>query len=376
MPAAACSGTAELVLSAAALDRADLRSARGHLARAAARPAASRDPATAAELALLRCRVLLAEGDARAARRALDDATAGPLPAPADAPPWVVDRVAAVRSAVHLAENDPASAVAVFARRGARTPESLAAEARAHLAAGGADRALRVLDRLTGAGSAGPAAVTRVLLARAQALDATGDPAGAERLVRKALSAARPHLLRGPFAEAGPWPRRFLAHRPALVRGHDWLLGRPRGGTPAAPAGEQPPAPAPERLSTREREVLERLAQLMSTEDIAADLHLSVNTVKTHLKSVYRKLAATRRGEAVRRAGSWACCDPGARRPARCHLAGVMWCPGRRRTMGTTVTDGRTAAEEARLYGLLLRCQSLGLRVGELRRLPEPGTGR
>ncbi|WP_308310314.1 LuxR C-terminal-related transcriptional regulator [Streptomyces sp. CC210A] len=48
--------------------------------------------------------------------------------------------------------------------------------------------------------------------------------------------------------------------------------------------------------------MLERLAQLMSTEDIAADLHLSVNTVKTHLKSVYRKLAATRRGEAVRRA--------------------------------------------------------------------------
>jgi LuxR family maltose regulon positive regulatory protein len=40
----------------------------------------------------------------------------------------------------------------------------------------------------------------------------------------------------------------------------------------------------------------------MSTEEIAADLHLSVNTVKTHLKSIYRKLAATRRGEAVRRA--------------------------------------------------------------------------
>ncbi len=41
---------------------------------------------------------------------------------------------------------------------------------------------------------------------------------------------------------------------------------------------------------------------MMSTEEIAADLYLSVNTVKTHLKSLYRKLAATRRGEAVRRA--------------------------------------------------------------------------
>jgi LuxR family maltose regulon positive regulatory protein len=41
---------------------------------------------------------------------------------------------------------------------------------------------------------------------------------------------------------------------------------------------------------------------MMSTEEIAADLYVSANTVKTHLKSVYRKLAVSRRGEAVRRA--------------------------------------------------------------------------
>ncbi|MET9296982.1 LuxR C-terminal-related transcriptional regulator [Streptomyces sp. NPDC003077] len=62
-----------------------------------------------------------------------------------------------------------------------------------------------------------------------------------------------------------------------------------------------PPAPV-ERLSAREREVLACLAQMMTTEEIAADLYLSVNTVKTHLKSVYRKLAVTRRSAAVRRA--------------------------------------------------------------------------
>jgi len=55
-------------------------------------------------------------------------------------------------------------------------------------------------------------------------------------------------------------------------------------------------------LSERERDVLGRVAQLMSTDEIADDLHLSVNTVKTHLKSIYRKLAVSRRGEAVRRA--------------------------------------------------------------------------
>jgi LuxR family transcriptional regulator, maltose regulon positive regulatory protein len=32
------------------------------------------------------------------------------------------------------------------------------------------------------------------------------------------------------------------------------------------------------------------------------EMYISVNTVKTHLKSIYRKLAATHRSEAIRRA--------------------------------------------------------------------------
>ncbi|WP_030952559.1 response regulator transcription factor, partial [Streptomyces sp. NRRL S-481] len=67
---------------------------------------------------------------------------------------------------------------------------------------------------------------------------------------------------------------------------------------PAAPA----PDLAAEELSERERDVLRRLSQMMSTQEIAADLHVSANTVKTHLKSIYRKLAVSRRGDAVRRA--------------------------------------------------------------------------
>jgi LuxR family maltose regulon positive regulatory protein len=41
---------------------------------------------------------------------------------------------------------------------------------------------------------------------------------------------------------------------------------------------------------------------MMSNADIAAELFVSVNTVKTHVKSIYRKLAATKRQDAVRRA--------------------------------------------------------------------------
>jgi LuxR family transcriptional regulator, maltose regulon positive regulatory protein len=57
-----------------------------------------------------------------------------------------------------------------------------------------------------------------------------------------------------------------------------------------------------ESLSEREREVLELLAGMLTTVEIAAEMFISVNTVKTDLKSIYRKLAAEHRGEAVRRA--------------------------------------------------------------------------
>ena len=44
------------------------------------------------------------------------------------------------------------------------------------------------------------------------------------------------------------------------------------------------------------------MSGLLSTAEIASEMHISVNTVKTHLTHIYRKLATTRRSEAVRRA--------------------------------------------------------------------------
>ncbi|MGW4736418.1 helix-turn-helix transcriptional regulator, partial [Streptomyces shenzhenensis] len=131
-------------------------------------------------------------------------------------------------------------------------------------------------------------------LVRAEAADRAGDIAAARRLVARALCDARRERLRRPFREAGPWLRPLLATAPA----HDWLSA---GGGTRDTTGLRP-APVVEELSPRERDVLCRLAQLMSTEEIAADLYVSVNTVKTHLKGLYRKLSVGRRADAVRRA--------------------------------------------------------------------------
>ena len=66
----------------------------------------------------------------------------------------------------------------------------------------------------------------------------------------------------------------------------------------AAPAAETLVEP----LSARERTVLSYLETMLSTEEIAAELFVSANTVKSHSKSIYRKLGVTRRRQAVLRA--------------------------------------------------------------------------
>jgi LuxR family maltose regulon positive regulatory protein len=67
-------------------------------------------------------------------------------------------------------------------------------------------------------------------------------------------------------------------------------------------AAEAPQAPVVDPLSPREREVLIGMAEMLPTEEIAASMYVSVNTVKTHIRSILRKLSASRRNEAVRRA--------------------------------------------------------------------------
>ncbi|MFD1660072.1 LuxR C-terminal-related transcriptional regulator [Streptomyces caeni] len=302
LPPSARSGVARLVLAAVALERDEVAAARGHLGHADRSAAAPRDPLVTAETALLRSRLLLATGSTRAARRLLDRLEH--LPDVVQPSPWVTEAAALVRSGAYLAEGRPQAAREALEDGGPPGPERTAAAARAHLATGDVEAARDLLAALSTGHGGGPAVTVRVLLARAQTADALGEGDEAERLVARALRVARPERLRRPFLESGPWLRRFARRRPTLTRGHDWLPASPVGRAPSGEArdGCRAPAPVTEALSEREHEVLERLAQLMSTEEIAADLYLSVNTVKTHLKSLYRKLAVTRRAEAVRRA--------------------------------------------------------------------------
>ena len=78
------------------------------------------------------------------------------------------------------------------------------------------------------------------------------------------------------------------------------------------PGTHRPSAqPLLEPLSERELVVLRFLPTLMSNAEIAGEMFVSVNTVKTHLKHIYRKLDVSDRREAVRRGRELHLLSPG-----------------------------------------------------------------
>ena len=66
-----------------------------------------------------------------------------------------------------------------------------------------------------------------------------------------------------------------------------------------------------EPLSERELTVLRFLPTMMSNAEIASEMFVSVNTVKTHLKHIYRKLDVSERRDAVRRGRELRLLSPG-----------------------------------------------------------------
>ena len=142
-------------------------------------------------------------------------------------------------------------------------------------------------------------------LATAQISYGSGDRAEGRRSLQRALRLAEPERLRLPFTLERAWLQRVLRADPDLAHVYRDLLEPDLVGPTREPAPQPGARAAPvmlEPLSSREREVLQYAAEMLDTMEIAAVLFISVNTVKSHLKSIYRKLAVTHRGEAVRRA--------------------------------------------------------------------------
>lgn len=303
LPPSEGTGAGQLVLAEVAIDHGELESADAALRRADDAASGHPDPLVAQDLSVARSRLLLARGEPEAALNALAQVEKA---APQGiCSPGLADRVAATASEAHLAAGSPEAALEVLRDAHAQTPEAAVASARARLALGEPETALRALGDLGQNGAHGSVVAVQALLTRAQAVEDLGNGPAARHLLRRALAIADGERLRLPFRLASPWLRRVLRADPSLAQIYPWLPPDLRALGAAPPASGVRASGTPqlvEPLSEREREVLAQAAELKSTEEIATALYVSVNTVKTHLKNINRKLAVGRRGEAVRRA--------------------------------------------------------------------------
>jgi LuxR family maltose regulon positive regulatory protein len=248
-----------------AIQRARLLAARGHPEPAFEALQEAREwirgwpvmPAVTGLLLALEAMVLTAGGWAQDADAALDGDTS--------------DEVAVARAILCLRTADAAGAVAVLS------------------------------PRLDGDGPMLQSTRVEAWVIAAFAHDAAGDEPAALAAIERALAEAEP----------GSMQRAFLLHGAPIV---PLLERRRRAGTShrallddvltalAQRGDARPVATLPEALSDRETAVLRYLPTMMSNQEIATELFVSVNTVKTHLKAIYRKLDVEDRRGAVRRA--------------------------------------------------------------------------
>jgi LuxR family maltose regulon positive regulatory protein len=222
-------------------------------------------------------------------------------------PGWLDHTLTLLESRAHATAGDLASAVGIAERANPEARiDATVALAHAWLDAGHDQAAGQALEN--GPDDADEAQDRNRLdrwLVDARLGYSRGDQAQGRRSLQRALGLAEPEQLRLPFAMQAAWIRPVLRSDPHLAEAHRHLLEPglidPGRGAAELPAGQAAPMIV-EQLSGREREVLSLLSGMLSTAEVASELYISVNTVKTHLKSIYRKLAATHRGEAVRRA--------------------------------------------------------------------------
>ena len=200
-------------------------------------------------------------GEARAALAALDDERASS------------GEIRNARAVICLAEGDPAGALGALhdVLDGTAPVLGYVTVVEAHLLAGLAHREL-------------------------------GDQRAANQAAERALALAESDRVVLPFAMTGSaelleaLPRHQTAHGALLADILDVL----HGSSPAA--REQSSLPPAEELSPGELKVLRYLPTNLSRPEIAGELSVSLNTVSTHVRSIYAKLQVRDRSSAVRRA--------------------------------------------------------------------------
>jgi LuxR family maltose regulon positive regulatory protein len=295
-------GTAEVLL-----ERHRLEAAASHLRAAKDAGDAAGLPQSAYRWPLEAARLQQDLGDLDGALELLDEAA--PRYDTDFSPP--VRPVLAWRARVQVARGDLEDAQRWAAERGLSADDESGyltefehlTQARVLLATGAADDAHRLLARVADAARAGGriANETDALVQLSAARAAMGHQDEAKATMRSALALAEPHGHVRPFLGSSLDLVRAIDDATPAGRHAAYVLAVAGGGPGPAPRARSRPSLVDE-LSPRELDVLRLLRSDLSGPDIARELHVSLNTFRTHTKSIYAKLGATNRREALTRA--------------------------------------------------------------------------
>ena len=172
--------------------------------------------------------------------------------------------------------------------RGPRTVHSDLARARLHLFAGRPDRALALAGSAVGSGKHPPRLDAQAMLVVAIAAHQLAQSQDAVTMLRRAVRLLEAYELRLPLLGLP------LDDLRAISDGGGFALPMLDGVPEIYDSGPERP-----RLTAAETRMVEALDRTGRVDELAAELHISANTVKTHLRRIYRKLGASNRQEAL-----------------------------------------------------------------------------
>ena len=260
---------------------------------------------------LAMARLRAAEGDIEAALALLDDAervyTTDFSPS--------VRPIPAVRAGLLADHGNLSEALAWVRERGLTTDDDLdyvgefehvilarvlLAQFRAERSAGSVDDAIRLLKRLLVAAEAGGrnGDLLQILVLLALCEDARGHRPAAVAHLERAIDLAEPEGYIRLFLDEGPRIRPLL-EAVAAQGSSAAYIGRILEASPQRPPRRAAEQPLVDPLSDRELDVLRLLTSELTGPEIARELMVSLNTMRTHTKNIYSKLGVTNRRAAV-----------------------------------------------------------------------------
>lgn len=216
----------------------------------------------------------------------------------AAAPPVVADRLAALQARLLRLGGSAEAAQRSLRHASPHSAAVLFELAAAALTLGDVDLARKLVDAFPRSSDApGPLATVEGLLLAAWLSGTDGSPEIARQELVEAMAIAENHSLVETFVRAGPTTVRMVTDLPDTHSAfRRQILQRARSlATPTLGADLVEP------MTVRELEILSYLPSRLTNTELADHFYVSVNTIKTHMVHIYRKLGVTNRNAAVSR---------------------------------------------------------------------------